>query len=78
MSDFDKIFEDYLAYQAAIESAWRWFRRNEAPVITLSEIMDRVRAKYPNADKTRVQEEFNRRVSRSRSCVPKKRRGGCA
>jgi hypothetical protein len=42
----DKLAEIF-AYQAAIESAWRWFRRSKKPRIILSEIVERVQAKMP-------------------------------
>jgi hypothetical protein len=61
----DKLAEIF-AYQAAIESAWRWFRRSKKPRIILSEIVERVQAKCPSASPERIKSEIEHRMSRTR------------
>ncbi len=66
MADLETLFTNAFAYDAAFESAWRWFRRNKAPSVSLSEIVARVQAKCPNADPARIKSEVERRMSRTR------------
>ena len=67
MMDINKVLCDHLDYTAAIESAWRWFRRNKDPIITLSAVVERIQAKYPNVDRMEIQREFEMRMSRTRA-----------
>jgi hypothetical protein len=65
--DAMKILERHHAYSRAIDAVWRWFRRSDKPKIALSEIVERVKDRYPDADATEVRREFERRLVRSRS-----------
>ncbi len=44
MVDLETAFANSMAYDAAFESAWRWFRRNKQGSVSLSEIVARVQA----------------------------------
>jgi hypothetical protein len=68
-SDMDlmKMLEAHHAYTSAIEASWRWFRRSDKPNIALSEIVERVKERIPDADATEVPREFERRLARTRS-----------
>jgi hypothetical protein len=61
-----RALELHMQKQRAIDLAWRWFRRNQAPVISLSEFIARVRRNFPEANEAEVRSELARRVSRSR------------
>jgi hypothetical protein len=61
------VFERYLAEQAAIESAWRWFRRSKKSRVSLSEIAARVHVKCPGVNHERIKSEVEMRMSRTRS-----------
>jgi hypothetical protein len=60
------VFARAMAEQAAIESAWRWFRRSKKPTIALSEIVERVHARCPGVDHERIKSEVERRMARTR------------
>jgi hypothetical protein len=58
------VFERSIAEQAAIESAWRWFRRGKKPKIAPSEIVERVDARCPGVSHARIKSEIESRMSR--------------
>jgi hypothetical protein len=58
---------EHQAEQHAIDSAWRWFRRSNAPTIRLSEFVARVQARCPSASPEDLRRELERRLARSRS-----------
>jgi hypothetical protein len=60
------VFERYLAEKAAIESAWRWFRRSKKSRIALSEIVARVHMKCPGVSHEIIKNEVEMRMSRTR------------
>jgi hypothetical protein len=65
MSDLEEMLAGHFAYQRAMDSAWRWFRRSKAPEISLSEIVARVQAKCPSADPREIRREIEERLSRT-------------
>jgi hypothetical protein len=49
-NDLEHAFASHFEYRRAMESAWRWFRRNKAAEVKLGEIVAQVQAKCPGAD----------------------------
>jgi hypothetical protein len=66
MSEFERALASHFERQRAMDLAWRWFRRSQAPSIKLSEIISRVHANCPSADPEDIQREFEARMSRTR------------
>jgi hypothetical protein len=62
----ESAWEEHIADEAAINAAWRWFRRNKDPVVSLSAIVARVHARRPNISIERIRREIELRMSRTR------------
>jgi hypothetical protein len=62
----ETIWEEHFAQEAAIEAAWRWFRRSKQPTIPLSAIVARVHARRPEISPKRIRQEVESRMSRTR------------
>ena len=70
----DEMLADHFAYRRAMDSAWRWFTRNTAPSIPLSEIVARVQVKCPAADPQEIRCEIEERMARYRPRKTERRR----
>jgi hypothetical protein len=66
---------DLFREERAIDTSWRWFRRNDALRISFSEFMQRVQARCPDADPKYVQHALECRLSRTRA---RRRKGAAA
>ena len=67
----DEMLAGHFAYRRAMDSVWRWFTRNTAPSISLSEIVARVQVKCPAADPKEIRCEIEERMARTRYRPPK-------
>jgi hypothetical protein len=67
MDVFERAMSERMSEKAAIESAWRWFRRSKKPKIRLSGIVKRVHARCPGVSPERIRSEVESRMSRTRA-----------